>query len=97
MLRLDGLGNAWLVNSGSNSVSEFLSSGQPQSGASGYGSSALRNPFRVGIDGSGDLWVANLGSSAAGMGMVTQIVGVAAPVVTPQSLALANGDLGQRP
>jgi hypothetical protein len=94
---LDGLGNAWLVNSGSNSVSEFLSSGQPQSGASGYGSSALRNPFRVGIDGSGDLWVANLGSSAAGTGMVTQIVGVAAPVVTPQSLALANGDLGQRP
>jgi streptogramin lyase len=96
-LGLDGLGNVWLVNSGSNSVSEFLSTGHPQSGASGYGSSALQNPFRMGIDRSGDVWVANLGSSVPGSGLVTQIVGVAAPAVTPQSLALQNNAIGQRP
>jgi streptogramin lyase len=96
-LALDGLGNVWLVNSGSNSVSEFLSTGRPQSGASGYGSAALQNPYRLGIDRSGDVWVANLGSSVPGSGTVTQIVGVAAPVVTPQSLALQNGAISQRP
>ena len=96
-LALDGLGNVWLANSGSNSVSEFLSTGHPQSGASGYGSSALVNPVRVGVDRSGNVWVANLGSSVPGSGMVTQIVGVAAPAVTPQSLALQNNAIGQRP
>lgn len=96
-IAVDGLGNAWLANSGSNSVSNFLSTGRAQSGASGYGSAALQNPFRIGIDRSGDVWVANLGSSVPGSGLVTQIVGVAAPVVTPQSLAVQNNAIGQRP
>jgi len=96
-LALDGLGNVWLANSGSNSVSEFLSTGHPQSGASGYGSAALQNPIRIGIDRSGSVWVADLGSSTPGSGVVTQIVGVAAPVVTPQSMQLQNGAIGQRP
>ena len=96
-LALDGLGNVWLVNSGSNSVSQFLSSGRPQSGAGGYGSSVLLNPFRLAIDRSGSVWVANLGSSSPNTGSVTQIVGVAAPVVTPQALAIQNNALNQRP
>jgi streptogramin lyase len=96
-LAVDGLGNVWVANSGSNSVSEFLSTGHAQSGASGYGSAALVNPMRIAIDGSGNVWVADLGSSVPGSGMVTQIVGVAAPVVTPESLKLQNGAIGQRP
>ena len=96
-LALDGLGNVWLVNSGSNGVSEFLSSGRPQSSAGGYGSSALANPYRLAIDRSGSVWVANLGGSSTSAGMITQMVGVAAPVVTPQSLAIQNNALNQRP
>ncbi|WP_263367206.1 hypothetical protein [Edaphobacter bradus] len=96
-LGLDGLGDVWLVNSGSSSVSEFLSTGKAQSGSSGFGSAALQNPVRLGIDRSGSVWVANLGSTTAGTGMVTQIVGVAAPAVTPLSLAVQNTALGQRP
>jgi hypothetical protein len=96
-LALDGLGNVWLVNSGSNGVSEFLSSGNPQSSAGGYGSSALANPYRLAIDRSGSVWVANLGGSSTSAGMISQIVGVAAPVVTPQSLAIQNNALNQRP
>ena len=96
-LALDGLGNVWLVNSGSNSVSEFLSSGRAQSGAGGYGSSALTNPYRLAIDRSGSVWVANLGASSTSAGVISQLVGVAAPVVTPQSLAIQNNALNQRP
>jgi streptogramin lyase len=96
-LAVDGLGNVWLANSGSNSVSEFLSTGRPQSGASGYGSAVLVNPFRVALDRSGNVWVANLGTSVVGSGQVTQIVGVAAPVVTPLSVAIQSNALNQRP
>jgi hypothetical protein len=96
-LQIDGLGNVWLVNSGTSSVSEFLSTGRPQSGGSGYGSSMMAQPFRVAIDKSGNVWVANLGTTTAGKGMVTQIVGAAAPVVTPASVAIQNNALNQRP
>ena len=96
-LAIDGLGNVWLANSGSNSVSEFLSTGRPQSGSSGYGNAALVNPVRVALDRSGNVWVANLGTSVAGSGQITQIVGVAAPVVTPMSVAIQSNALNQRP
>ena len=96
-LAIDGLGNVWLANSGSNSVSEFLSTGRPQSGNSGYGSAALVNPFRVALDRSGNLWVANKGTSVVGSGLITQIVGVGAPVVTPLSVAIQSNALNQRP
>ena len=96
-MALDGLGNVWLVNSGSNSVSEFLSSGRPQSGVGGYGSASLANPYRLAIDRSGSVWVTNLGGSSTTTGTITQMVGVAAPVVTPKSLAIQNNALNQRP
>ena len=96
-MAVDGLGNVWLVNSGSNTISEFLSNGRPQSGGTGYGSSALTNPFRIGLDRSGNVWLANLGSQTAGQGTITEIVGAAAPVVTPVSIAIQNNALNQRP
>jgi hypothetical protein len=96
-LAVDGLGSVWLVNSGASSVSEFLSTGQPQSGSSGYGSAAMANPFRVAIDKSGNVWVANLGTTVPGSGTITEIVGAAAPVVTPASVAIQNNALNQRP
>jgi hypothetical protein len=96
-LEIDGLGNVWLVNSGTSSVSEFLSTGRPQSGGNGYGSAMMAQPLRVAIDKSGNVWVANLGTTTAGTGMITQIVGAAAPVVTPASVAIQNNALNQRP
>ena len=78
-------------------MSEFLSTGRAQSGASGYGSAALVNPFRVALDRSGNVWVANQGTSVVGSGVITQIVGVAAPVVTPLSVAIQSNALNQRP
>jgi hypothetical protein len=55
------------------------------------------NPSKLAIDRSGSVWVANLGSSSTSAGVISQIVGVAAPVVTPQSLAIQNNALNQRP
>jgi len=51
------------------------------------------------IDGSGNLWVLNSdtnGSSSPG-NVLVEFVGIAAPVVTPTSVALQNGQLGVRP
>ena len=61
------------MNTGSNSVSEFLSTGTAQSGGAGYASAALQNPKRAAIDKSGNVWVANLGTSRAGYGKITEI------------------------
>ena len=96
-MAVDGLGNVWLANSGSNSVSEFFNSGVPHSGTPGYGSGTLLTPYKLAIDNSGSLWVMNLGSSSTTSNTITQMVGIAAPVVTPLSAAVQTGKLGQRP
>ena len=57
----------------------------------------MSNPFRLAIDRSGSVWVANLGTTTTGASTVTELVGVAAPVVTPMSLAIQNNALNQRP
>ena len=59
------------------------------------------------IDGSGNLWLINADTSnSGGSGCATacttgnvlvEFIGLAAPVVTPTSAALANGELGARP
>jgi hypothetical protein len=52
------------------------------------------------IDASGNLWVinANTGPSATSAGNVlVEYVGIGAPVLTPASVALKNGQLGTRP
>lgn len=63
-------------------------------------------PATAGIDGSGNLWLINPTTSnsggASGSGPATgnvlvEFVGIAAPVVTPTSVALTNGQLGTRP
>jgi len=39
----------------------------------------------------------NLGSASTSTYTITQMVGVAAPVVTPMATAVANGQIGMRP
>jgi hypothetical protein len=58
-------------------------------------------PTTGAIDGSGNLWVINLDTSDSGGGggtgnVLVEFVGLAAPVVTPTSVAL-SGQLGTRP
>jgi hypothetical protein len=52
----------------------------------------LYDPLNIAIDSSGNVWVTNyIGNE------VVEVVGAAAPVVTPLSLAAGTGKLGQKP
>jgi streptogramin lyase len=62
----------------------------------------LFDPLNVAIDPSGNIWITNFGNGSAGgtasvNGWVTELVGLAAPVVTPLSTAAGMGKLGTTP
>ncbi|MEI9978450.1 MAG: chitobiase/beta-hexosaminidase C-terminal domain-containing protein [Edaphobacter sp.] len=67
----------------------------------GAGATVVKNPGVIGeaIDGSGNLWVlnANTGTTTSPGNVLVEYVGIAAPVVTPTSLALQFGQVGVRP
>jgi hypothetical protein len=100
-LAIDGSGNVFIGTAntftdsqghliGTNfGVAELNQSGTIISGPSGYGSTG-QTAFA--IDGSGNLWSEN----AAGNNL-TELIGVATPVVTPYSVGVKNGTLGSRP
>jgi streptogramin lyase len=96
-LAVDGLGNVWVANyllttgKPGNSVTELNNKGAAFSPTTGFMGGAMSSPFSLAIDGSGSVWVSNNSSNS-----VTEIVGAAAPVVTPLALAITN-KLGQRP
>lgn len=87
---IDGSGNVWTANESDN-LTEFSSAGAILSGSNGYKSGGLYAPTGVAVDGSGDVWVANYNYT------VSEIIGVATPVVTPISVGVKNGTLGTRP
>jgi hypothetical protein len=68
-LAIDGNGNVWTVNFGNTSISEFNSSGSALSPSSGYTGGGLQESGgldlsnTIALDSSGNVWVANFGSS----------------------------------
>jgi streptogramin lyase len=100
-LAIDGSGNIWggtvndFLDSNGHTTSrrfglaELNNSGTIISGPSGYVPTGFT---AIAVDGSGNVWT----DSAAGNN-VTELIGVAAPVVTPLSVGVKNGTLGQRP
>jgi hypothetical protein len=80
--QIDGSGKIWVTNYGSSSVSAFSSSGTALSPSTGY-SGALNSPQWLALDGSGNVWT-------AGPGYVNELVGAAAPVVTPIAANLVS-------
>jgi hypothetical protein len=89
---LDASGNAWVANSGgssngnSGSVSELTAA---SSYATGFNLSptgaGLNAPFSIALDASGNVWVVNNGAPFS----VTEMLGLAKPVVTPLQSCLS--------
>ncbi|MES2392862.1 MAG: NHL repeat-containing protein [Acidobacteriota bacterium] len=106
LIAMDGAGTAWspscgpkCVGSGSaDTVVHLAADGTLLNTTNGFRTPGLDAPQGVGIDMSGNLWVANsAGQYNDTNGTVTEIVGVAAPVKTPIQAALKAGLLGQLP
>jgi hypothetical protein len=56
----------------------------------------LPDPLNLAIDPSGNIWITNFTNNTT-TGSVVEIVGAAAPVVTPLSVAAGTNKLGQKP
>jgi hypothetical protein len=107
---IDGAGNVWVSNGASSSngsVSEFtgtganvgtilspVNSGTAPFTAVGFTHSGINTAEGITIDPSGNVWTAGQVASTGG---VFEIVGAAAPTVTPISLALKNSAIGAKP
>jgi hypothetical protein len=95
---IDGNNTAWVVNNGAGTVLAFsaTNSGTTAAGAvlevspnQGY-TSALA-PEGIAVDPSGNVWYDTTN------GGIVELVGAAAPTVTPLSFAVANSKLGTKP
>ena len=84
-IAIDGAGTVWISNYRGPSLTELAGStasvpGAVLSPAGGLGSDAgLLEAYSLAIDASGNLWVSNKGSNT-----LTEFIGLAAPVRTPQ-------------
>jgi len=103
---MDGLGHIWNSTNYNNGTSlvaaldEFTTTGAALSPlVPGYeGGSAAEGTFNfqfMAIDGSGNLW--SMGGTSTTSNSIVEFVGLAAPVLTPTSLALYNGQVATRP
>jgi streptogramin lyase len=88
---VDGDGHVWTPSSSDGVIGEFDNSGNPIC-ATGFPIVPGGTGFwGVAIDGSGNVWSTSLN------GGLVQLVGAAAPVITPLSVASKNNMLGTRP
>ncbi len=84
-IAIDGSGHVWIANYLGGSITELAGStaaspGQILSPTAGYARDAgLVEPYAVAIDASGNLWITNFFTNT-----LTEMVGIAAPVKTPQ-------------
>jgi secreted PhoX family phosphatase len=96
-IAVDGAGQIWVANTGvknnvNANVMELSSSGSAISPDAGYQGGNINYPVGIAVDGSGNVWVVNGLNSTA-----TQLIGVAAPVITPLSVGVRDNTLGTKP
>lgn len=100
---VDGAGNTWTTNKTSSSpgtVTEMSSTGtvlSPITTPIGFQHAGLASALGITIDASGNVWVADNVTSGTDANTVFEIVGSAAPTVTPIALSLKNNKVGQKP
>lgn len=93
---IDGAGRVWIAN-GNNTVSALNNDGTVATGATPVATAAgLNAPASLTVDSAGSLWISNSGTGA-GANTVTEVIGVAAPVVAPTVTAASQATQGARP
>jgi ligand-binding sensor domain-containing protein len=105
VVAVDGANRIWTANGSGNSISEFSNTsgtiGTPISPSTGYTNSGINTTSWLAIDKSGNVWVSSETPTAVAgtslWGAITEFVGAAAPVVTPQMQALQSGQLAVTP
>ena len=99
-LAIDGNNTVWVANNGSDTVIAFSATNDGTtpvgtvvevSPKQGYTSSL--SPEGIAVDPSGNVWY----DTTNGNGAIVELVGAAAPTVTPLSSAVANSKLGTKP
>ena len=83
---IDGAGNVWIgqgQNAGGTGAVEYTNGGTLVSQAGGFTGGSQNLPLGIAIDGSGNVWLSNSGTDTNGT--VVELIGSAAPVVTPIS------------
>jgi hypothetical protein len=107
-IAVDGAGNVWSANKNATpgTLAEISSNGtilspvavSPATTPTGFSHAGLATAQGITIDGSGNVWVANnAASGSTNANSVFELVGSAAPTVTPIPLALKNHAVGQKP
>ncbi|HEX3569990.1 MAG TPA: NHL repeat-containing protein [Acidobacteriaceae bacterium] len=96
-IAVDGAGQIWVADPGTKSavhsnVFELSNTGATISPAAGYQGGNVGDPLGIAVDPSGNVWAVNGFAST-----VTQLIGAAAPVVTPLSVGVRDNTLGTRP
>jgi hypothetical protein len=105
---VDGAGNVWTTNKNASpgTVTEVNSAGtilspvavSPNLTPTGFQHAGIASALGITIDASGNVWVAdNVAAGGTDGNTVFEIVGSAAPTVTPIALALKNNAVGQKP
>jgi hypothetical protein len=87
---IDGANNAWVSNSGASTVFVLTTAGVVNS-TTGFKSTSGLDPDGIAVDPSGNVWYDTTN------GGIVELVGAAAPTVTPLSFAVANSKLGTKP
>jgi len=90
-LAIDGKGVVWIANGG-GTISALTNAGAADVSPPIASAGNLSTPSSISVDAAGSLWVANSGN-----GTVTEVIGVAAPVVAPAVTAVTNSTEGTRP
>jgi hypothetical protein len=92
-IAIDGAGHKWITNESAltppplaSSITELSADGSTNlSPADGFGSGSINGAYSIAIDGSGNIWVTDGGTT------VTQFVGAAAPTRNPIVSAVTSG------
>jgi streptogramin lyase len=94
---IDGAGQAWITDRGLLYLNVLNASGAILSGVSGFHTGPLAADS-IAIDGSGNVWFTPVNTTTlASDNTIREMIGAAAPVITPIAVGVAGNTLATRP